>query len=191
LEKDRLEYLATSRAQRIEELQSENERLLNWSNGGDAGVALPSLVRIVGDGSASTRQRLKAASAILAFQVQDDGVVEFTKRYLESVCTSTDIGNIDHKVEAAELLRRHEAPRIAPETVRPTYRDEAPKEPPEPLMQLVARRKAGQEQREREAIERLRHVPSEEPQLLALLASQRRNGNGNPDDADSTDNTGD
>jgi hypothetical protein len=54
---------------------------------------------------------------------------------------SADIA-IDYKIEASELLRKHEAPRVVSETIKPTYRDEAPREPPEPLMQLVARRRA-------------------------------------------------
>jgi len=63
-----------------------------------------------------------------------------------------------------------------------------PGEPPDiPLKDLVVARRARQDRMEREAIERLRHVPSERPQLLALLASQRRKGNGtvrNGDDSD-------
>jgi hypothetical protein len=47
-----------------------------------------------------------------------------------------------------------------------------------PLKDLVTARKTRQNRLEREAIERLRHVSSERPQLLALLASQRRNGDG-------------
>jgi hypothetical protein len=46
-----------------------------------------------------------------------------------------------------------------------------------PLKDLVVARRARQNRLEREAIERLRHIPSEQPQLLALLAS-RRKGNG-------------
>jgi hypothetical protein len=125
LDKDQLEYLVDSQLQRIAGLQSQVERLRDWSSGsnGEANIALSSLVRIVSDSTASVRQRLKAASAILAYQVPDMGVVEFTKRFLESVCASTDISNVDYKVEAAELLRRHEAPRIASESVRPSYRE--------------------------------------------------------------------
>lgn len=84
-------------------------------------MALPSLARIVGDSTASTRQRIKAAAAVFAYKVADSEVITFVRRFLESVCTSSDIGNIDHKVEAAELLRRHEAPRVTPDSVRPNY----------------------------------------------------------------------
>jgi hypothetical protein len=143
-DRDQLEYLIDTQTQQIGKLQDKVERLLDWSNGGDAGVALPSLVKIVGDDTASTRQRLKAAAAVLAYKVQDDAVIEFVKKFLGSVCASPDIGNIDYKIEAGELLRRHEAPKVSPETVRPNYREneDRPAEPSEPLRDLVARRRA-------------------------------------------------
>jgi hypothetical protein len=50
-------------------------------------------------------------------------VTEFVKRFLGSVCESAEIA-IDYRVEAAELLRKHEAPKIGSEIVRPTYRAE-------------------------------------------------------------------
>jgi hypothetical protein len=78
------------------------------------------LLKIVADNGATTRQRIKAAAAILGYKVQDEGVVEFTKRFLQSVCESTDIA-VDYKIESGELLRRYEAPRIASESVRPSY----------------------------------------------------------------------
>ena len=231
LEKDQLEYLADLRAQQIEGLLDEVERLRDWGSGGGAngaGVAVSTLAQIVSDNAAGMRQRLKAASAILAYKVQDDDVVEFTKRFLQSVCISTDIAT-DYRIEAGELLRKHEAPRIMSEIVRPTYRENEGSEasrieawrdyeikqrelkiilatrdvpppgwdddlisdnyvppaegwpgpaPQIPLKDLVVARRARQNRLEREAIERLRHVSSERPQLLALLASQRRKGNG-------------
>jgi hypothetical protein len=54
-----------------------------------------------------------------------------------------------------------------------------------PLKDLVVARKARQDRLEREAIERLHHVSSERPHLLALLASQRRNGSDEPSDTSS------
>jgi hypothetical protein len=94
-------------------------------------------------------QRLRAASAVLGYRVQDDGVTEFTKRFLESLCANTDLA-VDYRVTAAELLRKHEAPRVAPETVRPIYPEEPQGEPPEPLRDLVARRRARADAMERE-----------------------------------------
>jgi hypothetical protein len=123
VDKDRLEYLVDSQMQRIAGLQAQLERVRDWSSGnnGEANIALSSLVRIVSDSTASMRQRIKAAGAVLGYKVQDEGVVEFTKRFLESVCESADVSNVDYKIEAGELLRKHEAPRIASETVRPSY----------------------------------------------------------------------
>ena len=124
LEKDQLEYLVDSQTQQIEELQGEVERLRDWSTGnganGDANIALSSLVRIVGDSDASTRQRIKAAAAILGYKVHDDGVIGFVKGFLGSVCADAEIAT-DYRIEAGELLRRHEAPRVTPESVRPAY----------------------------------------------------------------------
>ena len=80
-------------------------------------IALSSLVRIVSDSTASTRQRIKAAAAVLGYKVQDAGVTEFVKGFLGSVCASTDIA-VDYKIEASELLRKHEAPKIGSEIVR-------------------------------------------------------------------------
>jgi hypothetical protein len=125
LEKDRLEYLADSQAVQIQELQGELECLRNWTGSdanGEANVALSSLIRIVGDSAASTRQRIRASAAVLGYKVHDDGVTEFVKRFLESVCADADIAT-DYRIEAGELLRRHEAPRVMSESVRPTYRE--------------------------------------------------------------------
>ena len=150
LEKDRLVYLANSRAQRIEELQSENERLLDWSGSSDpngVNTALTSLLKIVADNGATPRQRIKAAAAVLGYKTEGD-TAQFVKKYLTSVCESTDIA-IDYKIEAGELLRRHEAPRVTPDSVRPSYRTDTA-EPVEPLADLVARRRARQDAYERE-----------------------------------------
>ena len=123
--RDQLEFPADSRAQEIGELQGEVERLRDWSSGSNDGadIALSSLTRIVSDGTASPRQRIKAAGAVLGYRVRDDSAVEFVKRFLQSVCVSTDIAT-DYRIEAGELLRRHEAPRIASESVRPSYSDD-------------------------------------------------------------------
>ena len=143
LDKDRLEYLASSRAQQIDKLQDEVERLRDWSGGDDAngsGVAIPSLIRIITDSASTMRQRLKAAETILSYKVGDASVVEFTKKFLQSICTGADVAT-DYRVEAAGLLRRVEAPKIQPGTVRPTYTEPEPEEPPIPLKELVRQRR--------------------------------------------------
>jgi hypothetical protein len=147
LEKDRLEYLADSQAVQIQKSQSELERLRDWTGSdanGEVNVALSSLVRIVGDIAASTRRRIKTSSAILGYKVHDDGVTEFVKRFLGSVCASADIP-VDYKIEAGELLRRYEAPRVTPEIVRPTYRPDDSAEAEEeriPLHRVVEMQRA-------------------------------------------------
>jgi hypothetical protein len=126
LEKDRLAHAVDSQTRRIAELQGEVDSLRDWSKGDDAdgaNVALSSLLRIVSDNTASPRQRIRAASTILSYKVQDSDAVEFTTRFLRSVCTSADIAT-DYRIEAGELLRKHEAPRIASESVRPSYSDD-------------------------------------------------------------------
>lgn len=156
LSRDQLEYLADTRAQQVSELQGEVERLRDWSNGSDVdgiGVAIPALIRIISDSSSTMRQRIKAASTILNYQVQDSEVTTFVRGFLESVCTNTDVAT-DHKLEALEQLRRHEAPRVAPETVRPAYDDNDNAEPPIPLKELVRQRRERADRMEREEIER-------------------------------------
>jgi hypothetical protein len=111
-ENDRLEFLLGSREEQLQELQGQIDSLCEGNNG----TAVASLVRIV-SGKASTRQKLKACSIILGYRVDRD-VSERTKRFLESVCDRGDVP-LDYKLQAAELLRRSEDPRIAPSVERP------------------------------------------------------------------------
>ena len=123
LERDQLTHLVTVQTQQIGELRGEVVRLRDWASGdanGANNVALSNLIKIVADNSASTRQRLRAAAAVLSYKTPDD-VTDFVKKYLESLCGSDEA--TDYKIEASELLRKHEAPRIISETVRPSYRD--------------------------------------------------------------------
>ena len=123
LERDQLEHTVHVQSQQVEKLQGEVERLRDWSNGDDANganVALGSLLRIVSDGSASPRQRVRAASAVLGYKVHDDSAVEFVRKFLQAMCMDAGIAT-DYKIEAGELLRKHESPRIASESVKPNY----------------------------------------------------------------------
>jgi hypothetical protein len=175
LEKDRLEYLTNSQDRHIGELQGELEKLRDWTGSdapGEANVALASLIRIVGSNDASTRQRLKASSAILSYETREGGVTAFVKRFLESLCADANSIPVDYKVEAAELLRRHEAPRVMSETVRPIYRNVEPADPPEDLRALVERQRA--------RMERILAMPFEE--RCAFAAGVTRNGNGTGQD---------
>lgn len=47
-------------------------------------------------------------------------MIGFVKGFLGSVCADAEIAT-DYRIEAGELLRRHEAPRVTPESVRPAY----------------------------------------------------------------------
>jgi hypothetical protein len=99
-----LEFLADTRAEQIQELRDEIENFRNWANGGN-GVALASLVSIVGDPKATLRQKLRASATVLGYRVDDDRIGAFVRGFLESVCESADV-LIDYKIEAAELLRK-------------------------------------------------------------------------------------
>jgi hypothetical protein len=147
LEQHRLEHIVSSQTTRIDELQGEVQRLLDWSSGANGAnvavnVAVSNLVRIVGDSTATTRQRLRAAAAVLGYKTPDDGVTEFVKRFLESAA-GADIP-VDYKIEASELLRKHEAPRVMSEIVRPSYREDEKIDPAEAKRQraeVMARRR--------------------------------------------------
>jgi hypothetical protein len=102
-EASRLGHVADLQTEQIEELRGEVESLRDLASGTN-GVAVSNLVRIVADSNASPRQRLKAAGVVLGYRVQDPGISEFVKRYLETMCESAD--NIDYRIEAGELLRR-------------------------------------------------------------------------------------
>jgi hypothetical protein len=115
-EKAQLEYLLSSQVERTEQLQSEVDALRDLASGTN-GIALENLIKIVTDTTASPRQRLKAASVVLGYRVQDPTVSELAKRYLETLCASAE--NIDYRIEASEVLRRCEDPRIAPSVQRP------------------------------------------------------------------------
>ena len=159
LDKDWLEYLVNSQNQQIGELQIENACLRDWSNGDDTnGAALSSLLRIVSDNTATARQRIKAAGAVLGYKVHDDSAVSFTKGYLRAACADTSIA-VDHRIEAGELLRKHEAPKVQPSTVRSVYEEPEPAKPVIPLKELVRQRHERQVRMEREQIERELGLP--------------------------------
>jgi len=155
MDKDQLEHLAGSQAGQIEELRGEVEQLRDWSAGGN-GIAVSNLAWIVGDSAASTRQRLRAAAAILSYKVQDAGVTEFARGFLESLCANVDIAT-DYRIEAGELLRRHEAPRVVSESVRPTYRENEGSE----ASRIVAWRNYEIKQREYQIILATKDTPPE------------------------------
>jgi hypothetical protein len=119
-EQTRLECLVDIQAGRIEELESDVERI----RGGEHGVALESLVRIVSDNTATARQRVRAAGVILGYRVTND-VAAFARRYLESVCENAEIP-VDYQVQAAETLRRAAGDAM----LRPSIEKLTPPSPP-------------------------------------------------------------
>jgi hypothetical protein len=140
LERDRLEHVVSLQTTQIEELQGENRRLLDGIAGDN--VAVSALVRIVADGAVATPRRIRAAAAVLGYKVSDASIIEFVRRFLESVCAAPDT-HVDHKIEAGELLRKHEAPRVMSEIVRPSYREDEKIDPAEERRQraeMIARR---------------------------------------------------
>ena len=101
LERDQLEHTVNLQNERIGELEEKIEYLRDWSSGDDneTGVAIPSLIKIITDRASTVRQRLKAAETILNYRVSDSGVVEFTKKFLQSTCMDAEVA-ADHRCEA-------------------------------------------------------------------------------------------
>jgi hypothetical protein len=116
----------------------------------------------VSDSTASLRQRLKAASIILGYRVQDADVTAFTKRFLESTCANVDVP-IDYRIEAGECLRRSEDTMIRPPVERAPARAEETKEREVivPLADLLRRRRARQDA--------LEDLPIDDPRRLAWV----------------------
>jgi hypothetical protein len=115
-EKAGLECLLSSQAGEIQDLRDEVRDLRDWSSGGGSN-AVTHLVNVLTDREATTRQKIKAASIILGYRADPD-VAAFTRRYLEDVCGNIDIA-VDYRLQASELLRRCEAPRIMSAIERP------------------------------------------------------------------------
>jgi hypothetical protein len=116
--------------ERIDELERQIDGIAD-----NGGIAVGSLVRIVGDASVAVRRRLKAAAAILSFKVEDEGITAFAVNYLESICASSD-AHIDHRIEAGRLLQQFQSPRIAQRTEYPPVRRDDVIDPEEMKRQL-------------------------------------------------------
>jgi hypothetical protein len=102
----------------LEQFVEESQGELATPRMSNGGVAVSSLVEIVGDPSATLRQKLRASATVLGYRVQDAGVIEFVKRFLERLCANARI-SADYRVEAAEQLRRCQDPKIMPQIQRP------------------------------------------------------------------------
>ena len=137
LDRDRLAHVVNTQAAELEGLRGEIAR---FSDANGAGVAVGALVKIVGDGNATPRQRIKAASTILGYRTQDDDVVQLAKKFLQSVCTDIGVA-IDYRIEASEALRRSEDPKLVPVIERPARAESVNAEPVVPLAELLLERK--------------------------------------------------
>ena len=98
-------------------LETEVQRLIDWIVGTPSasdgkGTAIQALIEIMRDGSLAMRRRIKAAENILAHKAPE-AVVELCKSFLTSVFLDPD-ADVDHKLDATELMRKLEAPRVMP-----------------------------------------------------------------------------
>jgi hypothetical protein len=110
LERDQLQHVLDMKEERIVELERQ---IVGIADSGS--VAVSALVRVIGDVSVTARRKLRAASAILSFKVEDESVTAFAVNYLETICASSD-AHIDHKIEAGRLLQQFQNPRVAQRT---------------------------------------------------------------------------
>ena len=146
-----MQHVAGSQAEQLQELEDRIEDLRDLASGGSNGVAVPSLVAILTDNAASTRQKIKAALAILGYKLQDPSVSAFTRRYLESVCADVDVAT-DYKIQAAETLRRAEGDA----QLRPSIERLTPPSPPRDREAEEAERRIVSERRRRHLEEQTR-----------------------------------
>jgi hypothetical protein len=122
LEKYQLEHLLSLQTEKVEMLETANRRLAGSRKAiaasADAGSTVATLVQLMADTSLNMRRRLSAAQLLLGFRSPED-ITQATKQFLHSVFLDQEM-DISHRLEAAELLRRAEDPRIAPAVERPT-----------------------------------------------------------------------
>jgi hypothetical protein len=110
VDRSQFQHVLDQQVERIEKLEFENQQLLDEIADANGNVAVSSLVRIVGDDSIAIPRRLKAAAIVIGYR-SDDGVTAFVKRFLQSLCSNADM-HVDHRIEAGELLRRYESPKV-------------------------------------------------------------------------------
>src|SRR5215471_19998547 len=82
------------------------------------------LLEMMGDPEMSTRRRIEAAEALLGFEAPVD-VINHAREYLASVFENREGEKIEDRMEAAQITRKFEAKKIAPQTVHVTRREEA------------------------------------------------------------------
>jgi hypothetical protein len=86
--------------------------------------AVEILLEIMLDPDYRTRRRIEAAEALLGFEAPADAV-NHAREYLATVFENREGEKIEDRMEAAQITRKFEAKKIAPQTVHMTRRDEA------------------------------------------------------------------
>jgi hypothetical protein len=86
--------------------------------------AVEILLEIMTEPGYRTRRRIEAAEALLGFEAPADAV-NHAREYLATVFENREGEKIEDRMEAAQITRKFEAKKIAPQTVHMTRRDEA------------------------------------------------------------------
>jgi hypothetical protein len=81
------------------------------------------LLEIMGDPELPTRRRMQAAEALLGFEAPVN-VINHAREYLASVFENREGEKVEDRMEAAQITRKFEAKKIAPQTVHLTRREE-------------------------------------------------------------------
>jgi len=82
------------------------------------------LLEIMMDSEMSTHRRIEAAEGLLGFEAPAE-VVSRAREYLAQVGADKQNEAISDRMDALQILRKHEARKIAPQTVHLTRREEA------------------------------------------------------------------
>jgi hypothetical protein len=179
LERLQHEHVLAMREERIEKLETINRRLTDSRKaiaaGEVAGPAIGALVSIMSDPTVSIAKRISAAQSLLEYKSPPE-ITESAKRFLASIFTDPEM-NVDHRLAATTALRRSEDARIMPPIERPPARIDDT-EPPEPLRDLVARRRERADRMEREMALQL------ERDMAMYAANGRGNGGDEPSKPD-------
>jgi hypothetical protein len=122
-ERDQLVCAMELQAEKIERLEIRNRQLRSAkkaiASGETAGSTVATLVQLMADTSLPPRRRLQAAQLLLGFKSPPD-IQQHTKQFLHSVFLDKD-AHVDHRLLAAETLRRAEDVKVSPAVERPDY----------------------------------------------------------------------
>jgi hypothetical protein len=150
---------------RIEELLAENQRLLNSqvavANGQATDTAVDTLIRIMTNPDIIMRRRIRACETIIGYRVPG-AIVDACKQFLVSVYSNPSAA-VDHQLEASDLMRRLESPKVSPQIVRLVHREpddgRSPEEKRKQLATEMERRRLYIEAKSREIEAEMGMVP--------------------------------